>query len=223
LADKDFQEWAKDKYVLVKLNSKETPEYRDQFNVAGLPTVILTKPGGEEIDRTLGFVRTDEFISTIEDYHKGIGTLTAMLAEEKQNANAADAEFQFKLGKKLYAHSRFGDADARYARAIKADSSNAKDIAAEAQIRRAWIASKEENWGLAIAFAKALRQRWPESDLASTAVVYAGYYSDKGGMTKQAIQHYEEYLKEWPDGEDAEWVTKQLAELKAPPEENESN
>jgi tetratricopeptide (TPR) repeat protein len=181
----------------------------------------LTKPGGDEIDRTLGFVRTDEFITTIDNYEKGIGTLTSMLGEENQKS--ADPEFLFDLGKKLYAHSRFGDADARFAHAIKIDSSNTAGIAAEAQMRRAWVASKAENWSLAVAFVQALRNRWPNSELAPDAVVYAGYYSNKGGMTDQAIRNYEEYLKNWPDGEDAEWVKEQIAELKAPPEKSEHN
>jgi outer membrane protein assembly factor BamD (BamD/ComL family) len=183
-----------------------------------LPTVVLAKAGGEEIDRTLGYVATDEFISTIDGYHSGIGTLASMMAEEEKRSG--DADFLLKMGEKLYAHSRFADADERYAGIIKIDSLNAAGLADDAQLKRAQVSGKLENYPLAVAFCEALTKRWPNSDLLPDATIYAAYYSDKAGLPDDAIRRYGQYLEKWPKGEDAEWAQKQVEKLKSPPSEN---
>jgi len=175
----------------------------------------LAKAGGEEIDRTLGYIETDEFISTMDDYEKGIGTLGSMMAEEEAKKN--DPEFLKTLGEKLYAHSRFEDADERFAGVIKLDSTNAEGLAADAQLQRAQSSGKLENYPLAIAFCEALIKRWPDSKLLPDATIYAGYYSDQAGRTDDALRIYKQYIEKWPKGEDAEWATKQVKKLSAPP------
>jgi len=203
--------------VLVALNTAETPAYREQFHVAGLPTVVLAKPGGEEVDRTFGYLPTGEFIPAIEGYEKGIGTLAAMLGEEEKKSD--DPEFLTELGEKLYAHSRFEDADERYAGVIKIDSANSAGMADDAQIMRARLSAKLENYPLAIAFCEALIKRWPTSELVPDATIYTAYYSDKAGRTDDAVKTYKQYLDKWPKGEDAEWATEQIKKLTAPPAE----
>ena len=178
---------------------------------------MLAKAGGEEIDRILGFQPTNEFVSTMDGYHKGIGTLAAMMAAEEKKS--ADADFLFKMGEKLYAHSRFADADERFAGVIKIDTANTAGLAAKAQMKRAQASGKLENYPLAIAFCEALLKRWPKSDLLPDATIYAGYYSDKAGRTDDAIKIYGQYLEKWPKGEDAEWAQKQIEKLKSPPSE----
>jgi TolA-binding protein len=186
--------------------------------VAGLPTVVLAKADGEEIDRTMGYIPTGEFISTIDGYQKGIGTLVSMMAEEENNAG--DPVFLKKLGEKLYAHGRFAESDDRFAGVIKNDSMNTAGLADDAQLKRAQASGKLENFPLAIAFCEALIKRWPQSDLLPDATIYAAYYSDKAGRTDDAIRIYGQYLEKWPKGEDAEWAQEQIKKLKSPPSEN---
>lgn len=178
---------------------------------------MLAKAGGEEIDRTLGYVPTNEFITTIENYEKGIGTMASMLAEEDSKED--DPQFLMDLGEKLYAHSRFEDADVRYAGVIKLDSANAAGLAADAQLQRARTSAKLDNYPLAVAFCDALIKRWPQSDLLPDATIYAAYYSDKAGRTDDAVTIYKRYLEKWPEGEDAEWATGQIKKLMSPPSE----
>jgi len=140
-----------------------------------------------------------------------------MMAEE--DSRKGDPEFLKELGEKLYAHSRFEDADARFAGVIHLDSTNAAGLAADAQMLRARASGKLENYPLAIAFCQALIKRWPDSKLVPDATIYAGYYSDQGGQPEQAVKIYKEYIEKWPKGEDAEWAAEQIEKLSAPPAE----
>jgi outer membrane protein assembly factor BamD (BamD/ComL family) len=176
--------------------------------------VIAAKPGGEEIDRTLGYMKTDHFISTIEDYEKGIGTLAAMLSEEKSKSK--DPEFLYQLGKKLFTHSMWDDADQRYAAVVSLDRDNKSGDADDAQLGRANVAGKKKVFAQAVSECRQLVQFWPESDLAPDAIAYMGWYATQGGMTEQAIAAYTDYLYRWPKGEDAEFAKEELAKLKNP-------
>ena len=198
----------------MKVHTLDQPEKRKEYQIAGLPTVLVTKPGGEEIDRTLGYIKTAHFITTVEDYQKGIGTLAATMAQEKEKSK--NPAFLYELGKKLYAHSRWDDADQRYAAVVSLDPDNNTGDADDAQLGRANVEGKKEDWAKAVAHCRELTKRWPLSDLAPDAISYIGWYATQGGMTRQAIAAYTEYLKRWPTGDDAGYVKEELEKLKNP-------
>ncbi|GAB4320867.1 MAG: hypothetical protein Kow0074_11480 [Candidatus Zixiibacteriota bacterium] len=200
--------------MLVKLEANEAEGLREKFRVAGLPTVILAKPNGEEIDRTYGFIRTATFIDTIEGYHNGIGTLDAMMSKESEMSS--DLKFIYALGNKFYERRRWEDADARFAAVVKQDSSNSEHMAAKAQLKRAIVAGRQEKYLLANAFCNALIEKWPASEQAPDAMVYLGYYSYQDGRNDDALAAYKQYLDKWPEGEDAEWVSSQIKKLESP-------
>lgn len=163
----------------------------------------------------MGFIRTAEFVATVDDYQKGVGTLGSMLAEEKEKSS--DPAFLYKLGGRLMAWNRLDDADTRFATVVKLDPENKSGEADDALLDRAWVCRKKENWDCAVANAKDCYTRWPSGEKASEAWIYVAYYSEKGGKKDEAIAAYKEYLKKWPDGEDAEFANEQIAKLEAPP------
>ncbi|MEW5701044.1 MAG: tetratricopeptide repeat protein [Candidatus Zixiibacteriota bacterium] len=195
---------------------KNAPELRKRFSIVGTPTVLVCKPGGEEIDRTMGFRRTGEFIPTIENYEKGIGTLAALLAEEK--SKSGDPQFLYRLAGSLQAHFRLDEADARFAAIVASDPENKSGRADSAVLDIAWDLRKREDWTGAAAKCRELVQRWPTSDLADDASVSAGWYAGQGGMKDDAIAAYREYLEKWPKGEDSTFAREQIVELQKPPE-----
>jgi tetratricopeptide (TPR) repeat protein len=202
----------------VKINVGETPEMRDRFNVAGIPTVILAKPGGEEIDRTLGYLTTADFTSTIDGYHKGIGTLAAMMEESK--TKSGDPKFLFDFGNKLFAHKRLEDADAQFLAATLADTANASGIADDAAYGRIRIAGKNKAWDTGKSHCQEFINKWPGSELLPDATAYLGYFHGESGQKEDAIRVYNDYLVKWPEGGDAEFCREEIAKLTAPPEEN---
>jgi len=163
----------------------------------------------------MGFIRTSEFVATVDDYQKGIGTLGSMLAEEKDKSS--DPVFLNKLGGRLMSWNRLDEADARFASVVKVDPENMSGEADDALLDRAWVCRKKENWDCAVANAKDCYNRWPSGEKASEAWVYVAYYSEKGGKKDDAIAAYKQYLKKWPEGEDVEFAKEQIAKLEAPP------
>jgi tetratricopeptide (TPR) repeat protein len=198
------------------VNAKADTTARQRYGIAGLPTVIVAEAGGKEIDRTLGFLTAEDFIETAENYRKGIGTLSAMLGEEE--AKSKDSKFLFDLGKKLYAHNRADEADRRFETAVALDPTNTSGVADDALLERVSVSRKNKDWSGAVAHCRDLLLRWPGSDLADDATVSMGYYAAQGGMTEEAEKAYKEYLRRWPNGEDAEFVKEQMKELAAKPE-----
>lgn len=178
--------------------------------------MLVYNAKGEQVDRTLGFIRPAEFMSTVDDYQKGIGTLSAMLATEKEKST--DPEFMYKLAERLLSWNRIDDADMRYAAVITVDPDNKSGKADDAYLDRAWCCRKKENWDCAVGFAKDLYNRWPTGEMADDASLYVAYYSAKGGKKAEAIAAYQEYLKKWPEGEDAEFAKEQIVELEKPAE-----
>ena len=176
--------------------------------------MIVAKAGGEEIDRTLGYVPTAEFIPTVEGYHKGVGTLKAMLAEEKSKAK--DAAFLYDLGEKLYAHNRASDADARYAKVIEVDPKNASGDADDALMMRVGVCQKAKDWDCAIEKTKDLTGRWPESELVPDAYITLAWIYENAGKKPEALAAYKDYIARYPEGSDVGFAQEQIKGLETP-------
>jgi|JI8StandDraft_1071087.scaffolds.fasta_scaffold870118_1 thioredoxin 1 len=64
---KKVSEVWKDKVTVIKLNTDEKPEIANQFNITGIPTMILFK-NGKEIFRKSGAMRSEDIQSTFGKY-----------------------------------------------------------------------------------------------------------------------------------------------------------
>jgi TolA-binding protein len=166
----------------------------------------------------MGFIKTGEFTSTMEGYHKGIGTLAAMMEESK--TKSADPKFLFDFGNKLFAHNRPADADAQFLSASLSDSANTTGLADDAAYGRIRVAGKSHTWEAGVSLCQVFLEDWPESELLPDATSYLGYFFSEVGQTEDAIRVYNEYLVKWPDGGDAGFCREEIEKLTAPPEEN---
>jgi outer membrane protein assembly factor BamD (BamD/ComL family) len=134
-----------------------------------------------------------------------------MLAEEP--VRSGDAAFLYSLGSKLFAHSRYDEADRRLARIVELDPADASGVADDATLDRASVAQRSKDWAGAVALCRDLVARWPKSDLADDATLSAAWFAANGGMKKEAISGYKEYLDRWPEGDDADFARKELRTL----------
>ena len=186
-------------------------ELKAKYEVIGTPTSIILKADGNEVDRTLGYVRTAEFISTVEDYWKGKGTLAALLLDEPKMVK--DPDFMYKLGEKLTAHNRSDDADARFAAVVTLDPDNKKGNSDDALLERSWLCRKKENYKCAVAHSEDCLKRWPKGEMADDALINVAWYSFKDGDKAKSAESFKKYIAQYPQGEDIDFAKEKLAEI----------
>ena len=63
-ATKNFDAYKVD---MTKSLSEETERIRNEFNIVGMPTIIIFNSDGEEVERITGFVNADEFMDIISN------------------------------------------------------------------------------------------------------------------------------------------------------------
>ena len=177
--------------------------------------MIVAKAGGEEIDRTLGYIPTAEFIATVDGYHKGVGTLKAMLAEEPSKSK--DAAFLYDLGEKLYAHNRISDADARYAKVVEVDPKNASGDADDALMSRVSVCQRAKDWDCAIQHTKEIPTLYPESELVPDAYITLAWVYESAGKKPEALAAYKDYITRYPEGSDVQFARDQIKGLEETP------
>jgi len=95
--------------VFAKINAEVDTNVSQAYKIMGYPTFLLTNATGDEIDRIAGYLPTDDFIKTVNDYRNGIGTLGALLDKSK---DSQDRNLFFQIADKY-----------KY----RGDSKNAKD------------------------------------------------------------------------------------------------
>jgi tetratricopeptide (TPR) repeat protein len=95
-----------------------------QYKVSAYPTLILLDPSGKEVDRHLGFLEAKEFVSTIDGYRNGIGTIADL--ENQLRKKPDDLDLLFKVGMKHADAGRAGDAAAVLSKAMELDPKNKK-------------------------------------------------------------------------------------------------
>ena len=77
--DENVINFFENEMVLAKIDTEKDSVLKDEYQVKGLPTIVLLDTTGEEIDRIVGYHPPDEFIRILREYRQGIGTLDDLL------------------------------------------------------------------------------------------------------------------------------------------------
>jgi len=198
--------------VFVRAEAKEDTSLRNQYNIAGFPTIILMNSSGEEIDRIYGYVPPEEFVTTIQDYLKGKNTLDDL--KKRFEANPEDAELAFRLAEKFEGRRMYDQARSYYTKVVDLDPENQQGNSDDALFNIAWLELRKKEYLKAVEAFKYFMQKFPQSEMAVDAEVYVPYCYAKAGDTTQALKLYEKFLKKHPDSPDTGWVKKKIRELK---------
>ncbi len=83
--------------VFAKINAEVDTNVSKAYKIMGFPTFLLTDANGQEIERIAGYLATDDFIKTVNDYRNGIGTLGALLEKSKEGT---DRNLYFEIANK---------------------------------------------------------------------------------------------------------------------------
>jgi tetratricopeptide (TPR) repeat protein len=198
--------------VFVKAEAKIDTALRDQYEIAGFPTVVLMKSSGEEIDRIYGYLPPEEFVSMIQSYLQGKETLEDI--ENRFQTDSTDVELAFKLAEKYEARRKYEQSALYYQKVVDLDPENEKGESQDALFNLAWLEIRKKDYSKAVDAFKNFLEKYPESEMAQDAELYIPYSYAHAGDTAKALELYQKFLTDYPNSEDTSWVRKKIEELK---------
>ena len=216
LIDPTFIDYYSNKMVFAKLNGKEADSLTAKaYNIKGYPTFVLANSKGEEIDRIIGFKETDEFIETIENYKKGIGTLNDLLAKAE---GSEDRTLFLEIADKYKYRGASEDALPWFQKVINIGDA-ADSLSRESRFSIADMMLRNKDYEGAIDSFKSIKNDFKGMPIDETASIYIPYAMMKNSDTAAAIIGFKKFINDFPKSEDVEYAEKKINELKGIKEE----
>jgi len=197
-------------FVLAKINGKDDTVTAAEYHISAYPTTVLLDSVGEEIDRIVGFVPPDDFLQTLRDYVKGIGTLEDLLSMIEKEF---DREMALEIAEK-YGSRGDGDASTNWFTQVIEAGDPTDSLSGECRMSLANIPYGAKEYDAAIAAYEAVIKDFAGSYFAEQSSIWRGYIFKKKGDTATAIAAFEDFVKQYPESEEVEWVTGQISKLK---------
>jgi tetratricopeptide (TPR) repeat protein len=200
--------------LLVKINAEEDTLAREEYRVSGYPTTVLIDKEGEDIDRITGYRPTEEFIETLVNYSRGIGTLDDLL---RRAETEEDRELYYEIANKYKYSGGMREAEAWFSRVVEAgeprDSlSGMSRLGIADMYRRAGEYDKSLN-----AFAE-MAKDFESTMFEEVADIYIAIVYNQESDTTNAIAAFRKFVDKYPESEDAEYAREKLQSLENPPE-----
>jgi len=197
--------------VFVKIDAEIDTALVDHFSISGYPTIVITKPDGQEIDRIWGYLPPTEFYNQVQLYLQGKETLEdylSRLEDEPENL-----EYLSMIGEKYASRSTYDKAIEYYEKVVELDRDNEDGYAARALASIHDAQGRAKDYKAALKTCMRLLKTFPDSPESDEAAALLGYYTAKDGDEVEALKLYNGYLKMNPESENAEWVKKRIADL----------
>jgi tetratricopeptide (TPR) repeat protein len=207
-------------FIFARLNAEVDTAKAREFGVNGYPTVILLDKTGREVDRLLGYNRPAEFVKTVENYLRGVGTKAAIEAEVRQKPQ--DLKLKYALAEKHVGRGEFDQARSLFQQILNTDPKNGSGVTDKAVFEMAVLHRKEKNWYKAIEGFRRFIKAYPKSDLREDAETYIPWLHAKAGDTKEALKYYRAFLKSFSGSSQADWVKEQIKLLENPSDSSSS-
>jgi tetratricopeptide (TPR) repeat protein len=190
-----------------------------QYTVRYYPTICVLREDGTEIDRVVGYYPAPEYIQQVRDYLAGRNTLASMLEQEEANKDSAD--FVYRLADKLAFHGRFAESQRRYLRVVSIDPENRSNEVDDALYSLSRMSRKDKDYDKARKYAQTILDRYAASDMMKPAILQVGINLKLEGSLPQARRVFLDYVRRFPNDEDAPWAQEQAdtlaARLRHPP------
>ncbi len=195
--EKMSEYFAKENFILLKVNPEKDRVAEKHFKVYSYPTMVIFDNKGIEVDRILGYRSAVDLIAELENIKKGIGTLTDLLSKYTKNKN--DYNLIFKIVDKYIARADYTDAISLLDRVILMDSSNKDEKASLAVYKKGYIYFKWKKYKKAIEALLSVHKIYPKSKEAVEGFFGAYYYAKKFGDKVQAIKILKDFTKAYPN------------------------
>jgi len=196
--------------IFVKIDAEADTTLAARYAVAGFPTIVITRPDGEEIDRIWGYMPPNEFYNQVQLYLQGKETLEDYLTRIQDEPD--NPEYLMTIGEKYASRSETEKSIEFYTKVLALDGDNLRGLGSRAMAAIYDAQSRIRDYKAAIATCQELMTRFPTSREADDATAMLGYFTSKSGDGKSALALYREYLQKYPDGQNL-WVKNRIADL----------
>ncbi|MCK9224702.1 MAG: thioredoxin domain-containing protein [Candidatus Muirbacterium halophilum] len=115
-----FINFAKNDFVLLKLNADKYPKLVEHYRIYSYPTVLILNNKGVEIDRVSGYLAEDNYIKYLNEKAYSIGNFYNLKRILKETNNENRHVF-FKLGEAYYERRLYNDAYKCFLKSIDLD------------------------------------------------------------------------------------------------------
>lgn len=197
--------------VFVKINAERDTLSAKKYGIGGYPTVVLMNSKGEEIDRIYGYMPPPDFVNQLNLYLQGRETLQDYLGRLEQNP--AGIEVNYTLAEKYEARSLYQRSAFHYTKVVELDPENRSGKADDALLNLGLTFYRQKEFQKAIDTNTEFIKRYPDSELKEDVIVYIPYFYAKWGKKEKARKLYNQYLQAYPQGENVEWVKRELKKL----------
>lgn len=211
LIDTSIIEYFSNEMILIKANARKNDSLTARkYNVSAYPTFVLTDNKGKEIDRIVGYLPAKEFLAKVDDYMHGIGTLDDLLAKVD---SSKDRTLYFEIADKYKYRGAPDEAKSWFEKVIT-DGKPTDSLSGEARFALADMMLRSKEYVNSIAAFKEIKKDFKGTPLDEAASIYIPYVTMKKGDTLNAIKGFEQFIKDFPESDDAKYATKTISELK---------
>jgi tetratricopeptide (TPR) repeat protein len=201
--------------VLVSVNGPKDSLLTKEHHVSAYPTLVMLDKDGAEVDRIVGYREPDEFLQTIRNYRKGIGTLGDLLNKAKTNP---DRTLAFEIADKYKYRGGSEEAAVWYQKVI--DNGDPRDsLSGESRMELADMYRRAKEYDRALTAYDSVMKDFDGNLFAQDAQLWTAIIHKTKGDTATAITIYENFIKQYPESDDVGWVQKQIKKLKGEPVE----
>jgi tetratricopeptide (TPR) repeat protein len=203
-----------DRLVFVKVNGWEDTLMAKSRGVSGYPTLILLTSGGEEVDRIPGFAPPQEFVTNINDFLAGRGTLDDLKLRWASFPDSLSLLLQ--IGDKYQYRGLGPQAESCYSELLLRDPGNAQGHSAAALHSMAMVAYSggRDHYDSAVARFQAVASRFPATEEALDALTWVPYLLAQMGRYEEALAGFEKFKADHPTSPEIDWVNRQMEETK---------
>lgn len=200
-----------DEVVLVKINAEVDTLIAQKYHVSGYPTNVLVGTDGSEIDRIVGYAPTEEFLGTLRDYTKGIGTLDDMLAKAE---NGSDRELFLEIANKYKYRGGPDKAETWFNKVISVGKP-LDSLSGEARVASANMVYRAKDYDRSMELYEQVKKDFGPNQFGELADIYCAIIYRKQSDTTNAIQAFKQFMIDYPESDDHEYAEKQIAKLMA--------
>ena len=200
-----------EKMFFLKVDVEKDSAMARQFGIAYYPTMVVMGPGGEEIDRLVGYFPPADFYNEIQLYLQGRETIDDYLTRLKDEP--ARPEYMIALADKFRNRSEWDKAIGYYQQVLGLSLGDSNEFVQEALFQNAVLKGEKGDTTYLAAFQDYL-QRSTDSNKIEDAMRKIPFYLAWNNKPRDALALYQKYLERYPRGSYVNWVKDRMDEIR---------